>query len=65
MTETIVSMDHLLAAWRDAERALDELDPDDPRHSEAEARVAEGRAAYKARFNAIDEARPRGTLISA
>jgi hypothetical protein len=63
--ETIVSMEHLLAAWRDAERALDELEPDDPRQGEAEARVAEGRAAYRARIEAIGDTLPRGILISA
>jgi hypothetical protein len=59
------SIEHLLAAWRDAQRALDELEADDPLRGEAEARVAEGRAAYQERIEAIDVARMRETLISA
>ena len=65
MAETIISIEHLLAAWRNAERALDELEVDDPRRTEAEARVADERAAYQARIEATDAAGLRETLISA
>ena len=65
MTETIVSTEHLLAAWRDAERAIVELKADDPGRGEAEARLAERRAAYQAKIEAIEDAFPRRTLISA
>ena len=65
MAETIASIEHILAAWRDAQRALDELEWDDPRRTEAEARVADERAADQARIEATDAARLQETLISA
>jgi hypothetical protein len=65
VTETIVSMEHLLAAWRDAERALALLEPTDPRRADAEARVVEGRAAYQARVESIEDHVSRGNLVPA
>lgn len=65
MTEAIVSMEHLLAAWRDAERALAALEPTDPGRAEAEARLAEARADYQARVESIDDAVSRGNLVAA
>ena len=65
VTETIVSIEHLLAAWRDAERVLAALEPTDPRRADAEARLADGRAAYQARVESIDVVVSRGSLIPA
>lgn len=65
VAERTVSIELLLAAWRDAQRALDELAPDDPHRGAAEARVAAERAAFQARVETIDDASLRGIPIGA
>jgi hypothetical protein len=53
VTETIATTEQLLAAWREAERTLDSMDPFTPGRADVEARVAEARAAYRARVSSI------------
>lgn len=53
VTVTIGSTtEQLLAAWREAERVLDQLGPAESDRDEAEARVEEARMAYQARIDA-------------
>lgn len=54
MTEIIATTEQLLAAWREAERDLEALDPFTPGRADVEARVAEARAAYQARVAGVE-----------
>jgi hypothetical protein len=54
VTEIIATTEQLLAAWREAERDLDALDPFTPGRADVEARVAEARAAYQARVAGVE-----------
>lgn len=52
MTEPL-TIEELLAAWRDAQRVLDEADPLAPGRPDLEARVHELRLLYQARVDEI------------
>lgn len=54
MTETVATTEQLLAAWREAQRILDALDPFTPGRSDVEARVHQARAAYRAHIAAVE-----------
>ena len=54
MTETVATTEQLLAAWREAQRILDALDPFTPGRSDVEARVDHARAAYRAHIAAVE-----------
>ena len=55
MTQMIETTEQLLASWREAQRTLDQLEPDDPGYADAMAWVSEARAAYHERIEAIDD----------
>lgn len=54
MTETVATTEKLLAAWREAQRILDALDPFTPGRSDVEARVEHARAAYRAHVAGVE-----------
>jgi hypothetical protein len=54
VTETVATTEHLLAAWREAQRILDALDPYTPGRADVEARVSRARAAYRAHVAAVE-----------
>ena len=62
MTQMIETMEQLLASWRDAQRTLDQLEPDDPAYASAVARLTEARAAYHDRIEAIEVASRPGEI---
>ena len=55
MTQMIETAEQLLASWREAQRTLDQLEPDDPAYGDALAWVGEARAAYHERIEAIED----------
>jgi hypothetical protein len=61
VTETIATTEQLLAEWREAQRALEALDPYTPGRADVEARVEHAKAAYRARVASID-VEPNSTL---
>ena len=64
MTQMIETTEQLLASWRDAQRTLDQFEPDDPDYASAAARLTEARAAYHDRIEAIEVAPPHGEIAS-
>jgi hypothetical protein len=54
VTETVATTEQLLAAWREAQRILDALDPYTPGRADVEARVDRARAAYRAHVAAVE-----------
>ncbi len=55
MIEILPATEQLLAAWRDAQRALEELRLDGPGRTQAEDRVHDARVAYHARIVELEE----------
>lgn len=55
MIEILPPTEQLLAAWRDAQRALEELRLDNPARTQAEDRVHDARIAYHAHVVELEE----------
>lgn len=56
MIESLPTTEDLLAAWRDAQRALEQQRMDSPGRAKAEDRVHDARAAYQARIVELEDA---------
>jgi hypothetical protein len=53
--ETLPSTEQLLAAWRDAQRALEYIRLDGPGRTQAEDRVHDARIAYQDRIVELED----------
>jgi len=56
--EILPTTEELLAAWREAQRALEGYRLDSPGRTQAEDRVHDARAAYQARILELEESEP-------
>ena len=62
--DVMSTTEQLLADWRAAQRALDELRLDAPGREEAEDRVHDARSAYLARVESVGERQPEPAAMA-